>query len=134
MYHQKQHRIKAPAAAKRGCRPIISDDRLLLEIRTMIRDAQDLGFSGEGYRKVWARLRFQGIKADKERVRRVICPTKSRRLGKPGEERGILKRPLRSSRRSRGRLSIYARTSIPLFSGSYGQAFWCIEVGLLRLA
>jgi putative transposase len=29
-------------------------------------------FHGEGYRKVWARLRFQGIRTSKERVRRLM--------------------------------------------------------------
>lgn len=29
-------------------------------------------FQGEGYRKVWARLRFQGIRTSKERVRRLM--------------------------------------------------------------
>jgi hypothetical protein len=29
-------------------------------------------FYGEGYRKVWARLRYQGIRTSKERVRRLM--------------------------------------------------------------
>jgi hypothetical protein len=29
-------------------------------------------FHGEGYRKVWARLRYRGIRTSKERVRRLM--------------------------------------------------------------
>ena len=29
-------------------------------------------FHGEGYRKVWARLRYQGIRTSKERIRRLM--------------------------------------------------------------
>lgn len=73
-------------STKRGRKPTISDDQLLLEIRQIIRGAQELGFSGEGYRKVWARLRFKQIKADKERVRRIMRENNllaPHRLGKP---------------------------------------------------
>jgi transposase InsO family protein len=51
---------------------MVSDDDLLLEIRKIIHDAQSIGFTGEGYRKIWARLHFKGIRADKERVRRIM--------------------------------------------------------------
>jgi hypothetical protein len=43
------HRAKARAQAARAARP--------------------LPFHGEGYRKVWARLRYQGIRTSKDRVR-----------------------------------------------------------------
>jgi len=29
-------------------------------------------FHGEGYRKAWARLRFEGLRTSKERVRRLM--------------------------------------------------------------
>ncbi len=29
-------------------------------------------FHGEGYRKIWARLRFRGVRTSKERVRRLM--------------------------------------------------------------
>lgn len=86
IYHQKRRGIKAPSSNKRGRKPILNDDNLLNEIRTIIREAQDCGFTGEGYRKVWARLRFKGIQADKERVRRVMRENSllaPHRLGKP---------------------------------------------------
>jgi len=65
---------------------MLTDDRVLLEIRKMIHEAQVHGFTGEGYRKVWARLRFKGISADKERIRRIMRDNNllaPHRLGKP---------------------------------------------------
>ncbi len=86
IYHQKQQRLNRSKVPKRGRKPFLSDERLLLEIRTILREAQDLGFSGEGYRKIWARLRFKNLKADKERIRRVMRDNDllaPHRLGKP---------------------------------------------------
>jgi len=45
---------------------------LVLRIRKVLREAEALGFLGEGYRKVWARLRHRGIPVSKERVRRLM--------------------------------------------------------------
>jgi transposase InsO family protein len=50
----------------------VSDQALVEQIRTVLSEAEALGFRGEGYRKVWARLRFKGIPASKERVRRLM--------------------------------------------------------------
>ena len=72
VYHQKQQRHVEPNKNKRGRKPIISDDTLLLEICHIIREAQGLGFSGKGFRKVWARLRFKCLRADKERIRKIM--------------------------------------------------------------
>ena len=86
IYHQKQQRIKVQPDNKRGRRPILDDDQLLHEIRTVIREAQSHGFTGEGYRKVRARLRFKGIRADKERIRHVMRKNNllaPQRTGKP---------------------------------------------------
>ena len=44
------------------------DAALVDEIRTVLTDSP---FHGEGYRKVWARLRYKGVRTSKERVRRV---------------------------------------------------------------
>jgi putative transposase len=44
-----------------------SDEELVGHIRRMLTESP---FHGEGYRKVWARLRYQGIRTSKERVRR----------------------------------------------------------------
>ena len=51
---------------------MVPDDQLAAEIRHVLREAEALGFTGEGSRKVWARLRHKGIPASKERVRRLM--------------------------------------------------------------
>lgn len=55
-----------------GRPPLIPDDRLAEEIKAVLRHTESLGFHGEGYRKVWARLRFKGIRTSKERVRKLM--------------------------------------------------------------
>jgi putative transposase len=54
---------------RRGPRGACSDAELLTHIQAVI-DASP--FSGEGYRKVWARLRTQGVRTAARRVRRVM--------------------------------------------------------------
>ena len=62
-----------PAPAKRrGRKPALSDEALLEKIREVLSEAEALGFRGEGYRKVWARLRHRGIPVSKERVQRLM--------------------------------------------------------------
>ena len=46
---------------RRGRKPILPDEVLVSRIREVLSEAEALGFRGEGYRKVWARLRFKGI-------------------------------------------------------------------------
>ena len=46
-----------------------SDEELVTYARQTL---QESPFHGEGYRKVWARLRFKGIRTSKERVRRLM--------------------------------------------------------------
>jgi transposase InsO family protein len=45
---------------------------MLKKIQTVLDEAEALGFRGEGYRKVWARLHFKGIPTSRERVRRLM--------------------------------------------------------------
>jgi putative transposase len=45
------------------------DEELVGHIRRIL---TGLPFHGEGYRKVWARLRHQGIRTSRERVRRLM--------------------------------------------------------------
>lgn len=54
---------------RRGPRGACSDAELLTHIQAVI-DASP--FSGEGYRKVWARLRAQGVRTAARRVRRIM--------------------------------------------------------------
>ena len=46
-----------------------SDEDLVAEIRQLL---QDSPFHGEGYRKLWARLRFAGIRTSRRRVLRLL--------------------------------------------------------------
>lgn len=54
---------------RRGPQGACSDAELLLHIQAVIAASP---FSGEGYRKVWARLRAQGVRTAARRVRRVM--------------------------------------------------------------
>jgi transposase InsO family protein len=47
----------------------MSDTELVTRIRAVLADSP---FHGEGYRKVWARLRHAGVRTSKERVRRLM--------------------------------------------------------------
>jgi len=57
---------------RRGRKPVFSDEALVEKIREVLAEAEALGFRGEGYRKVWARLRHRGIPVSRERVRRLM--------------------------------------------------------------
>ena len=67
-YAARQRQLHPRPAAKRGPRRL-SDEELAREIRQVLDQSV---FHGEGYRKVWARLRHKGIRAWKERVLRVM--------------------------------------------------------------
>ena len=54
---------------RRGPQGVCSDDDLLAAIREVIEGSP---FTGEGYRKVWARLRFRGLRTAARRVRRIL--------------------------------------------------------------
>jgi len=54
---------------RRGPQGACSDEELLAKIQAIITAAP---FTGEGYRKVWARLRIQGIRTAARRVRRIM--------------------------------------------------------------
>ena len=67
-----RHRRPPPAAIGRrrpgpaGARP---DDELAAEIRRLLKASP---FHGEGYRKVWARLRLKGVRTSRRRVLRLM--------------------------------------------------------------
>ena len=72
-HYARQAAAERPVQARRrGRKPVLSDEALLEKIREVLREAEALGFWGEGYRKVWARLRHRGIPVSKERVRRLM--------------------------------------------------------------
>ena len=73
VYHRRNQRIiptdQRPVPKKRGPLGPCSDEGLVGHTRRILTESP---FHGEGYRKVWARLRFQGIRASKARVRRLM--------------------------------------------------------------
>jgi putative transposase len=67
-----RHRRPAVAVAcKRRPGPLgaMADEDLVTAIRQLLRDSP---FHGEGYRKLWARLRFAGIRTSRRRVLRLM--------------------------------------------------------------
>jgi putative transposase len=63
---------KGPAV-KRGPKTRLSDDELFDHIVEILSGVEGgLGFSGEGYRKVWARLRHVGVHVAADRVLRLM--------------------------------------------------------------
>ena len=53
---------------KRGPK-VLSDEELVVEIRQILAAPV---FAGEGYRKIWARLRHKGVRTSKDRVLRLL--------------------------------------------------------------
>jgi len=58
-----------PPRRRPGPQGPMPDAALVAEIRTVLAASP---FHGEGYRKVWARLRHKGVRTSKERVRRLM--------------------------------------------------------------
>lgn len=70
VYHRRRQAASTALAAKRGPKPTYSDAALTRSIRKAIQDAP---FTGEGHRKVWARLRWQhGVRVSRRRVLRLM--------------------------------------------------------------
>lgn len=72
-HYARQAAVERPAQARcRGRKPVWWDEALVDESRKVLAEAERLGFRGEGYRKLWARLRHRGIPVSKERLRRLM--------------------------------------------------------------
>jgi putative transposase len=70
VYHQPACAASPPTeAAKRGPKTAYTDEGLTAHIRQVLATSP---FLGEGHRKVWARLRAQGIRTSKPRVLRLM--------------------------------------------------------------
>jgi putative transposase len=68
-FYAARHRRQQPRQpGKRGPK-VHTDEELLAEIRKLL--AQPV-FTGEGYRKIWARLRHQDVRTSKDRVLRLL--------------------------------------------------------------
>jgi hypothetical protein len=73
VYAQRDLESKAeadrPRPRRRGPSGACPDGELVGHIRTVLDESP---FPGEGYRKVWARLRHRGIRTSKERLSRLM--------------------------------------------------------------
>jgi putative transposase len=72
-FYARRHRRETTTTTtttRRGPRPVVSDERLLEYIRA---DLKRTPFLGEGYRKVWARLRvLDSVRVGRKRVLRLM--------------------------------------------------------------
>ncbi|MFY4728017.1 IS3 family transposase, partial [Nitrospira sp. BLG_2] len=69
-YLQRTRAETSPAtSAKRGPKTLYTDEGLIMHIRHVLATSP---FLGEGHRKVWARLRAQGIRTSTSRGRRLM--------------------------------------------------------------
>jgi transposase InsO family protein len=71
--HQERRQTPPAPGAKRGPKPHWSDEVLVEKIRAVLTASP---FLGEGHRKVWARLRWQGVRTSKARVLRLMREAK----------------------------------------------------------
>ena len=83
--HRARQEADRPPARRRGPPGPHPDDVLVERIRAVLAASP---FHGEGYRKVWARLRHAGIRTSKERVRRLMREHGLRAPYFPKRERG----------------------------------------------
>jgi transposase InsO family protein len=93
-YHQQGRAAHAPRElAKRGPKTSDTDEALTSHIRQVLAASP---FLGEGHRKVWARLRAQGIRTSKPRVLRLmraanlLAPTRIQRVLGPQSHEGTI--------------------------------------------
>jgi putative transposase len=89
VYHRRRQ-AAMPAQPKplprhRGPQGPCSDQELLAHIRRVLRESP---FHGEGYRKVWAKLRFENIRTSRGRVRRLMREHGLQAPGRVGHAHG----------------------------------------------
>ena len=82
--HRARRQATAPPAARRGPKTALTDEALLEAIRGVLAASP---FLGEGHRKVWARLRAQGVRTSKARCLRLM---RDAGLLSPGRARRVL--------------------------------------------
>jgi len=68
-FYAARQRERDPREAQKRGPKVLSDAELIAEIRQLL-DAPR--FAGEGYRKIWARLRHQGVHTSRDRVLRLL--------------------------------------------------------------
>ena len=91
---EQQSAVPASPPARRGPKPAITDAALLAAIK---RDLETSPWTGEGHRKVWARLRVRdSIRVSRKRLLRVmrenalLSPHRARRRGEDSHDRQII--------------------------------------------
>jgi len=67
--YRHRHRSGSVARKRPGPLGALADDELVGAMRQLL---QESPFHGEGYRKLWARLRFKGIRTSRRRVLRLM--------------------------------------------------------------
>ena len=78
-----RHRSEVLIHRRSGPLGAMGDEGLVAAIRQLLEDSP---FHGEGYRKLWARLRFAGIRTSRRRVLRLMrehCLLAHQRAGRP---------------------------------------------------
>ena len=86
VYRLRRTAAAAPVPRRRsGPQGPMPDAALVEAIRRVLIDSP---FHGEGYRKVWARLRHRGLRTSKERVRRLMRENALSAASRVGQPRG----------------------------------------------
>lgn len=68
-FYAARQRERHPREPQKRGPKVLSDEGLVVEIRELLEQPI---FSGEGYRKIWARLRHKGVRTSKDRVLRLL--------------------------------------------------------------
>jgi putative transposase len=68
-FYAARQRQQQPREPKKRGPKVHSDEELVGEIRQLLAEPV---FTGEGYRKIWARLRHRGVRTSKDRVLRLL--------------------------------------------------------------
>jgi transposase InsO family protein len=68
-FYAARRRMQQPREPQKRGPKVHSDEELVVEIRQLLAEPV---FTGEGYRKIWARLRHQGVRTSKDRVLRLL--------------------------------------------------------------
>lgn len=85
VYAVREARVVPITRARRGPKTAYADERLTASIREVLASTP---FLGEGYGKVWAKLRFRGIRTSKARVLRLMRETNLLAPTRTGGPRG----------------------------------------------
>jgi putative transposase len=68
-FYAARHRQQCPRVPQKRGPKVLSDQELMAEIRQLLNTPV---FAGEGYRKIWARLRHKDVRTCKDRVLRLL--------------------------------------------------------------